>query len=98
MSTPYCIITCGYMLIIVKIRRHLFSQMTELVMVTLFTPFSLFSAMKGDTKRRLLSITLNSPQNNIEMLVLTHDSPRGEICESSYRLRTRTSPHPGRKR
>lgn len=85
------------MLIIVQILRHLFSQMTGLVMVTLFTPFNLLRAMKGDTKRRLLSITLNSPQNNFEMLVLTHDSPRGEICESSYRLRARTSPPPRKK-
>lgn len=81
-----------------SVRWHLFSQMTELVMVTLFTPFSLFSGMKGDTKRRLPSITLNLHQNKFETLVLTHSSPRGEICELSYRSRTRTSPHPGRKR
>lgn len=90
------------MLIIEKIHRHSFSQMTELVMVTLFTPFSLFGAIEGDTKRHPYSITLNLPQNKFETLVLTHDGPRGEICESSFRSKTRpTSPppiHPGRKR
>lgn len=97
MLTPHRIITCGY-IIIANLHRHLFSRMTERVMATLFTPFSLSSAMKGDTKHRLRSITLNSPQNNFETLVLTHDSPRGEISESSYRLRARSSPHLRRKR
>lgn len=41
-------------------------------MATLFTSFRLLSAMKGDTNRRPLSITLNSPQNNFKMVVLTH--------------------------
>lgn len=49
-----------------------FSHMTGLVMATLFASFSLLSAMKGDTKRRPLSITLNSPQNNFKTAVLTH--------------------------
>lgn len=49
-----------------------FSRMTGLVMATLFASFSLLSAMKGDTKHRPLSITLNSPQNNFKAAVLTH--------------------------
>lgn len=87
MQTPYCVITCGHLFIIENTHQRLFSQMTELVMVMLFTPFSRCKVIKGDTKRHPPTITLNLPQNKFEMPVLTNDSPRGEVCESSYRLR-----------
>lgn len=46
--------------------------MTGLVMATRFASVSLLGAMKGDTKRPPLSITLNSPQTNSKPAVLTH--------------------------
>lgn len=70
---------------LITVLRRSFSQMTGVVMETHLTPFSLLNAIKGNTKRQLLSITLNSPHNNFETLVLTHEGPRGEISESTYR-------------
>lgn len=63
---------CGCAVIVVETTGPSFSRMTGLVTVTRFASFSLLSALKGDTKRHPLSMTLNSPPNNLKRTVLTH--------------------------
>lgn len=60
--------------------------------------FHSFQAPQRDERRHNAASSLNnfepSSKQLWKTLVLTHDSPRGEIRESSYRLRARTPPHP----